>query len=401
MTFGIDPSGFVPKPLQDIKDDLEAAFRATFGASIDLTPQSNFGQFIGIFSDRMADLWALGQAIYNNQTPDGAAGISLDNLAGLTGTLRLAATKTQVTITATGVPGTVLPIGRIVSINGSGFRFVTTAAATIGGGGTITVNAEAENTGVIPAYAGTVTIIETPVAGWVSVTNATDHSLIGTDLETDAALRNRREVELRAGGHATVEAIRNAVLDVVGVSYAALYENDTDAVNGLGMPAHSIMAVVRKAVTTTNLQITTALLNSKAAGIGTFGATGPIATPDTQGFNHDIFYQNAIENNVYVTLNLTVTPDFNSNAATNSLAVKQAIVDFANATFTVGHDTVREAIRAQAFTISGVKDVTQVFLGTAPSPAGTTNLVWNYANVGVLDTSRIVINLLVLPGAIP
>src|SRR4051812_7502613 len=115
---GLTPTGFEPKPLDDIKTDLGSAFRAVFGAAITLIAQSIFGQIIGIFAERLADLWQLGLAIWNASTREGAAGIALDNIGALTGTHRLPATFTHVQVTCSGTPATVIVAGSLVSIPG-------------------------------------------------------------------------------------------------------------------------------------------------------------------------------------------------------------------------------------------------------------------------------------------
>ena len=47
--FGVTPTGVVLKRLPDIKADIEAGERSTFG-EIDTDPDSVFGQYIGVFA---------------------------------------------------------------------------------------------------------------------------------------------------------------------------------------------------------------------------------------------------------------------------------------------------------------------------------------------------------------
>lgn len=96
------------------------------------------------------------------------------------------------------------------------------------------VQFEAQNEGSILAVSGALSVIESPVSGWDSITNLTDGST-GNDTETDPDLRLRREVSLRVIGAATASAIEARLLqEVSNVTAVNILENDnpyyTDAV---------------------------------------------------------------------------------------------------------------------------------------------------------------------------
>lgn len=85
----------------------------------------------------------------------------------------------------------------------------------------------AQEFGPIPAPAGSLTDILSPVAGWISLTNY-DAGITGSNQETDAELRLRRLNSLRLLGAATVEAIRARLLqEVPGVTSVIIFENVT------------------------------------------------------------------------------------------------------------------------------------------------------------------------------
>lgn len=95
------------------------------------------------------------------------------------------------------------------------------------------VEFEAQNTGSVLAVAGSLTNIETPIAGWDSVDNLTD-GVIGNDTETDTELRIRRELSLRILGAATIPAITARLLqEVSGVTGVKVVENDTPTYNDI------------------------------------------------------------------------------------------------------------------------------------------------------------------------
>jgi uncharacterized phage protein gp47/JayE len=89
------------------------------------------------------------------------------------------------------------------------------------------VNFLSQNYGVIPAPAGSLTEILTPVAGWQSITNF-DAGITGREQETDEELRLRRALSLKILGSGTVEAIRSRILqEVPGVTSVLVFENVT------------------------------------------------------------------------------------------------------------------------------------------------------------------------------
>lgn len=67
---------------------------------------------------------------------------------------------------------------------------------------------------------------------------------LGSGEESDNVLRTRRVVELGRRGSSTVAAMRADILQVDGVTFCAVYENDTDSTDSAGRPPHSLEAVV-------------------------------------------------------------------------------------------------------------------------------------------------------------
>lgn len=97
MAFGLTTEGFVPKRLEDIKADLEAAFIEKFGV-VNTSPESVIGQWIGIFSRLYTELWEQLELVYSAQYPNTAAGVPLDNIVQLNGIVRNPATASTVVL---------------------------------------------------------------------------------------------------------------------------------------------------------------------------------------------------------------------------------------------------------------------------------------------------------------
>lgn len=134
MSFGLTPEGFSRKRLDDIKTEIENDLKNRFGNYINLLPQSVFGQIVGLFSDREAELWEMAEDVYNSQYPDTAEGVSLDNVVALTGITRLGATKSRIMDVALfGDAGTVVPAGTQFSVAGNpNAKFLTDLEVTLG-----------------------------------------------------------------------------------------------------------------------------------------------------------------------------------------------------------------------------------------------------------------------------
>jgi uncharacterized phage protein gp47/JayE len=395
MAYGVTSSGFVKKPATQIKADLEAAFRARNGDSFDVSTESPAGQIIGLATDLVSEAWDMAEATYAAFSPDGATDVSLDNLCALTGTKRLPATFSTVTATLTGTPGAVISAATF-SVAGTGSQFKMDADATIGGGGTVTATCTAVASGPVIATAGTLTVIDTPRAGLTSVTNATDAKL-GSNIETNAALRLRREAELRASGNAALEAIRAKVLAVTDavtgaalVSACTVFANEGDVTDGDGLPPHSVNVLANCAVgSSVDSAVAAAIFASKAAGVQTYGAASASVT-DSQGIAHTVAFDRPTEVNVYVRLDLTI--DALNWPADGVAQVKDAIVAYGSSVLTTGRDVVSSAVAAQAFKVPGVLDTGLAKLGTAPSPTLTSNIAITTRQLAKLDTSRITVN---------
>lgn len=386
MSYGILPSGFALKPLDVIKTEIEADLRAQFGADVNLVAESSLGQFVGIFAEREAELWQLFEALYAATTSDGASDTELDNVSAITGTTREAPKLTHVIVRCSGTNGTSLPAGRVVSISG-GVKFVSLADATIGVGGYVDVEFAAQVAGPTPAYATTINQIETPVAGWNTATNPADHTVLGALLESDAALRVRREQELQAQGNAAVEPIRDSVLNVPNVVACFVFENETDTVDANGLPAHSIEVVADGG---TDAAIRAAIFASKAGGIATHGSVTGTVT-DSTGIVREIDFSRPTDLNMYIVVNVVTDPlKFPADGVAQ---IQQALADYGEASYTIGSDGIASALIPSVFKVSGVIDVALPLIGTAPAPATSATIVTALRERLNVDTSRITVNV--------
>ncbi len=385
VDYGVTDTGFVRKPIDIIKGELEASLRAKLGDTLNLLPSSVFGQLIGIVSDREADVWELLEDVYASQYPSGARGQSLDNLCSLTGVRRDQATKSTVTLTCNLDDGVTLSEGRVVSQGeGSDVRFVTTAEVTnsTGAAADVYIEAEAAETGPLVAAAGTLTHIETPATGWNSVTNALD-ATVGRARQTDTSLLVEREQQLRITGKAALDAVVAEVGDVADVSAVTGFENDTDYTNGDGMPPKSIEILVMGGA---DQDIVDAIWASKGGGIATHGTESGTAI-DVGGGSHTVSFSRPVEVDVWVDVEVTVDEDYPDNGDDQ---VKAAIAAWGG-DLAIGDDVITAAMYAAVFQVSGVVDITKFWISTSDPPVGGDNITITTRQRAVFDTSRIAV----------
>lgn len=381
---GLTAAGFERKRLIDIKIEIETALKLAFGDNIDLTPQSGFGQFVGILSEAFSDQWESQENVYNSQYPSTAQENQLSNVVMYNGIERQDATNSTVTATISGTAGTVIPVGSKASVASTGLIFETLSEVIIGGGGSIIANMQSIDAGLIEAASGTLTVIETPIFGWTSITNSLD-AAIGRDEETDAELRIRRELSTQALGQNLVDSLFGQLLNISGVEDAVVISNGTDAVVD-GIPAHQFLSSVLGG---DNNEIAQVIWNNTPQGILSFGVT-TVVIIDDQGFSQDVKFTRPGDVNIYFKIDITI--EVTEFPGTGSADIKAAVVAYGVANFKISDDVIRTEFYTPINEIPGILTI-DLFIGLAPSPAGTSNLTINPDEISKYDVSRVEVNI--------
>lgn len=444
---GLTTEGFIAKTLEEIRASMIARMQAKLGDDIDATNAPLVGVVIGVVAGEIAEAWDAAEEIYAAWDPDAATGAALRALAALSGTLPEGPVSSSVELTLTGVPTTVVASGSRAAL-AAGDLFETLAEATLvalvaranstayalgdrrthggnayqasaagtsaGSGGpsatdpldlvgeldgtvrwrylgegtaAVDVEAAAVETGPLTAASGTITEIDTAVAGWDGVINLLDAD-IGRNDETDEDLRTRRELELAAAGSSPVPAIRAAILKLDGVVAATVFYNPTDSTDADGVPPHAIEVLVRAPETAEMDQaIWDALYANVAAGIETHGDEVGTVT-DSEGIDQTYRFSRPDEIPIYVVMTVTKDPD--EYPSDGTAQIKDAIVAFGDAQAT-GKNAVAAAIGAQAFQVAGVLDTPTVFIGTAPAPGTSATVAISLREIAVFDSSFITV----------
>lgn len=234
-----------------IREELEQMFISIWGNQINLDASSKQGQLITslttIILEKNASIAKAVQS-FNPKTAENDSESGMywqDAIGNIYGMERNGATYTTVLCNLSGRVGTVIPSSaQAISTNGDIFKI--TQSVTIPSSGQISVYFTAVESGAIPADAGSVDTIYTPVVGWDTVNN-TSSGIIGSGIETREDFENRRIALLGRYSTNQVESIRSELLSVEGVIRCLVRENDTDnavTVQGVSLPAHSVYCVV-------------------------------------------------------------------------------------------------------------------------------------------------------------
>jgi uncharacterized phage protein gp47/JayE len=382
--FGVTETGFKRKRLDQLLEELNSEVQSIFGENFNVSPESPDGQINGTISESNANLWEIAEESYNAFNPSAVTGITQDNLYELNGITRLPATSSSAVLTISGTQSTVIPLGSLISTSDTNVQFSTESEVTIPVSGSITVIASAVVTGPISALVGTLTVIDTPITGWDSVTNLAD-ALVGTNEESDVDFRARREQSVARDAQAIIDAIFAEVRSVAGVTQTTVLENDTNTgPDANGLPAHSVHVIV---VGGDDQDIGEAIFLKKTLGATPFGST-TVQVNDDQSIPHDVSFSRPTEIAIYVEVNLTTFSDYPVDGDDQ---IKQAIIDYAEGNlitgrgFFLGDDVIHSEIYTPINTIQG-HTVDSMFIKTSFPADQTADIP-----IAVDETSQFVI----------
>ena len=255
----------------------------------------------------------------------------------------------------------------------------------------------------VKVIARSLVTIATPVGGWKSLVNLLDAS-VGALLESNAALRIRRDAEIHAEGNAVAEAIRTRILQVGegtadNVTACTPFYNDTDSTNADGVPAHSIEVLVLGGL---DQAVADALWRvAGGSGIHLHGTTTATVV-DSQGNIQTVKFSRPTPVPIYIVADVINDNTPNVFPSNGSALIQSALATFGTS-YTIGRDVRSAALGAAVFDapssstpgatpVPGILDVS-CKIGVAPAPALTLPITITSRQIATFDTSRITVNL--------
>ena len=252
MTDVINSNGLQVSSNTELVSQLTSDFQEIYGSDINIDQNSPDGQMINIFAQGGTDIRELLVQLYNSFDPDNCSGRLLDERCAINNIFRKAGTFTTVVIT--------LVTDRSVTLQGvdsnyndpsatgytiqdnAGNQFVLVNTQTFATG-THTALFRAKEIGAVETSIGTITTPVTIVLGVVSVNNPVA-ATTGENEETDAELKIRRRQSVSGSSQGYLAGILANVLQLDGVTDAAIYQNFTDVTDANNIPPHCIWLVV-------------------------------------------------------------------------------------------------------------------------------------------------------------
>ena len=305
----ITSEGITIQTRTELVDSLVASLKAIYGDDINLESNSPDAQLVQIFSQASYDLRELIVSVYNNFDPDKAVGRVLDARCAINGVYRNAGTYTTVVVNVTVDRGLFLPgldnyrdseAFTVSDSTGNKFSLVATTAVT---SGTHALPFQCTELGSVTVAANALTIISTPTLGVTGVTNPGAATDVGTDEETDAALRLRRERALAIPAKGSYDSLLSAVVAVDGVAQATVYENPTNTTDANGIAPHGIWVVVDDG---DNDEVAAAIYSRRPLGTPTKGSV-TVSVPQSDGSVLPISFSRPTPERLYLNLVLSST----------------------------------------------------------------------------------------------
>lgn len=387
----IGPQGLSIPTYNDILNYYTSGVQTIYGPSIYLGNDSADYQMLSIIALMAYDTMNGLQLAYNSIGASTVSGSAQDALYKINGiTRKVPSFSICPTVVITGTAGITISNGKIQ--DGAGNLWDLPTSVTIGGGGTVTVTATCEIVGAINAAPGTITTIATPTYGWTYVAN-TGAAIAGQPVETDSQFRVRQTTSTAIASVSPLNGLEAAIGSLSGVTRYIIYENPTGSAgtdpNGLGLPGHSITAVVEGS---TSSVIATTIWEKKTPGAYTNGST-TINITDQYGNVTPIGFYVLAYTPIYVTLNVHQLTGYTAAITT---AITTALVNYLNS-LSIGETVLISALQAVAMSANPnisrpVFSLSSVHSGTSPSPGGTSDIsiAYNYAAQSI--SSYIVIN---------
>jgi len=319
----------------ELLEALTQAFQTIYGADVNIDQSSPDGQLLNIFAQGGTDIREILMQVYNSFDPDNCSGRILDSRCAINNIFRKGGTFTTVAIDIT-TDRTVTLQGlddNYNDVNATGYtiqdsagnQFILVSTQTLQAG-TTRVLFRSKDIGAVQTTLNTITTPVTIVLGVVSVNNPVD-ATEGENEESDYDLKVRRRQSVSIGSSGYLNGLLATVLQLDGVTDAALYENYTGEVDANGTPAHCMWLIVEGG---SDSEIADAIYRKKSYGCNMRGnITYTITTVSAQQFVAK--WDEPTEQELYIKFNIIPTT---STVQFDKQAIKEYIL--ANEKFRIG-----------------------------------------------------------------
>lgn len=263
----ITDKGITTESLPEILERVSNRFREIYGRDINLDPSTPDGQLIGFFAQEMANANQIISAIVRMLNPYTATGRWLTDRTLYAGVARRGADYSRANnVIVTGNKGVQLPSGLVLR-DGNGNKWVTEIPYRLNQDGSAIIKVRSQELGVYQLSKNDELTTETLVAG-IDKIIVDEPSVDGKEEETDGELLVRFMKSHAINNEDDRDGIQASILSLDDVKQCVVYENPTGETDAIGVPPHSINAVV---VGGSNKDIAMAIIRKKKGGCGMMG----------------------------------------------------------------------------------------------------------------------------------
>ena len=304
----IGVNGIVTQSLPEIISDITTDLKNIYGQNINVDSNSPDGQMINILAQIKKDILDLCVQYYNNLDTERVIGIPQQILYKLNNCIIKAYTYSYVYVNVSVSKSVNLQgldadienpdgVGYTVS-DGNGNRWILAESQTLAVG-THTLNFRAAELGNVTATPNTITIMETVLAGVISVTNPANNYITGATGESDSEFRLRRNQTVSSPSQGFEDSLQGQLLNLDNVTQAKVYSN-RDSVTQNGIPAHTVWVIVEGGA---SADIGQAIYANIPPGIPMKG-TQSVSVQRPNGDTETVYYDNPTAVTLYVKMDV-------------------------------------------------------------------------------------------------
>ncbi len=309
LTYAVTADGISIPTQAELLAYYQYWFLQIYGVDLTLQdPSSPDNQFINIVIQAALDVGDLMVQVFSGMDPDLAFGVVLDMRCAINGVQRQAATfssvNVDITITGTvalyGLEQTAQPVYTLADTAGNQWQLVNSNTSATTGSYVF----QAAVPGAVIANPDTIMVPVTIVLGVTAVNNPTEQSSLGINEESDYALKIRRQKSVSLPSQGYLAGLRAALLNVSGVNYAEVYENNTGTTSTgtvppnvpADIPGHSIWVIVSGGAAA---DIADAIYTKRNAGAGMKGSES-FNIIQVNGTTFTVFWDNVVEQPLFI-----------------------------------------------------------------------------------------------------
>jgi hypothetical protein len=261
-----NPSGLTVRTFEEILAEKVAQYQAIYGNDINIAQNTPDGQRIGLEANALLDLELFAQWLYGNMDVDNASGQALNSLAKISGLTRKPASRSFATVEIT--TDRALTILENWEAKDDFNRIWYSKNEINLNTGTTAITLHSKTWGAIVAGIGEINAQNHIILGITNINNPTP-ATIGSDEESDADLRKRRNASVANPAFSTIGELYSGLANLAGVTDLKIYENSTSSLDTeLNLNPHSLWVIIDGGVIADIAEI---MAISKTAGCGLKG----------------------------------------------------------------------------------------------------------------------------------